>query len=208
MSKGSSTTANKEITCDPLNFFCTAEALWLTDNFYNNTEIHWHVVKWPPIFPFKSVERKPCLWKLREGWQGQALHKKALPKLRPHLQTAMVPTAKLFMSDVVKACSRSAKKRTAWGAGTHKNRATDVIPNQNSVFLLLGPSIRFFFFCNAQWNVGMSDAAKACSRSVKKRTVWRSCDTQNDSSTLFLLTYLTSLVTYLLTYSLIYLLID
>jgi hypothetical protein len=59
-----------------------------------------------------------------------------------------------------------------------------------------------------QWNVGMSDVAKACSRSVKKRTVWRSCDAQNDSSTLFLLTYLTSLVTYLLTYSLIYLLID
>jgi hypothetical protein len=27
MSKGSSTTANKQITDDPLNFFCTAEAL-------------------------------------------------------------------------------------------------------------------------------------------------------------------------------------
>jgi hypothetical protein len=31
MSKGSSTTANKQITDDPLNFFCTAEALWLTE---------------------------------------------------------------------------------------------------------------------------------------------------------------------------------
>jgi len=36
---------------------------------------------------------------LREGWQGQALHKKALPKLRPNLETAMVPVAELFMSD-------------------------------------------------------------------------------------------------------------
>jgi hypothetical protein len=27
MSKGSSTTADKQITGDPLNFFCTAEAL-------------------------------------------------------------------------------------------------------------------------------------------------------------------------------------
>jgi hypothetical protein len=31
MSKGSSTTADKQITGDPLNFFCTAEALWLTE---------------------------------------------------------------------------------------------------------------------------------------------------------------------------------
>ncbi len=51
---------------------------------------------------------------LREGWQGQALHKKAMPKSKPHLETAMVPVAELFMSDAAKACSRSAKKRTAW----------------------------------------------------------------------------------------------
>jgi len=31
MSKGSSTIADKQITGDPLNFFCTAEALWLTE---------------------------------------------------------------------------------------------------------------------------------------------------------------------------------
>jgi hypothetical protein len=31
MSKWSSTTADKQITGDPLNFFCTAEALWLTE---------------------------------------------------------------------------------------------------------------------------------------------------------------------------------
>jgi len=42
----------------------------------------------------------------------------------------MVPAAELFMSDVAKACSRSVKKRTTSGAGTHKNRTTDAIPNQ------------------------------------------------------------------------------
>jgi hypothetical protein len=103
------------------NFFCNWSKISVLgffpktpNSFYNNTEIHWHVVKWPPIFPFKSVERKSCLQGLREGWQGQALHKKALPKLRPHLETAMLSTAELFMSDVAKVCSRSAKKRTAW----------------------------------------------------------------------------------------------
>ncbi len=62
------------------------------------------------------TDREGCnRWQgLREGWQGQALHKKALPKLRPHLETVMVPAAELFMFDAAKACSRSAKKRTTW----------------------------------------------------------------------------------------------
>jgi hypothetical protein len=85
----------------------------------------------------------------------------------------MVPTAELFMSDAAKACSRSAKKRTTWRS-THKNRTTDAIPNQNSVLLLLGPSME-------RGGVGMSDVAKACSRSAKKRIVWRSCDAQKQS---------------------------
>jgi len=80
MSKGSSTTANKEITCDPLNFFCTAEALWLTDNFYNNTEIHWHVVKWPPSSHLKALSENHACENWEKGGKGK-------PCIRRHYQS-------------------------------------------------------------------------------------------------------------------------
>jgi hypothetical protein len=198
MSKGSSTTTDKEITGDPLNFFCTAEALWLTDNFYNNTEIHWHVVKWPPSSHLKALSENHACEDLEKGGKGK-------PCIRRHNQS----------------WGRTWKRRWWWRLSylcltlprLAQEAPKSVLREELGRTKIEWPSrfrtkTQFFFFWGPQWNVGMSDAAKACSRSVKKCTVWRSCDAQNDSSTLFLLTYLTSLVTYLLTYSLIYLLID
>jgi len=78
----------------------------------------------------------------------------------------MVPAAELFMSDAAsltwpRLAQEAPKSVLREELGRTKiERLTQ-----------FRTKTRFFFFWGPQWNVGMSDAAKACSRSVKKRTV-------------------------------------
>jgi len=76
-----------------------------------------------------------------------------------------------------------------------KNTAIDAIPNQNSVLFLLGPSRE----TEGWWGGGARTNNKLPRQARGHPFLY--------NSTLFLLTYLTSLVTYLVIYSLNYLLI-
>jgi len=61
---------------------------------------------------------------------------------------------------------------------THKNKAADAIPNQKSVHSSSSGALKGKEGC---WGWGGFDVAKACSRSAKKHTAWRSCDAQKQS---------------------------